>query len=98
MSAPSAGPAGRSARWCTESAGRLPSVQIPDGGGGLHGLRVGIGAQDPVRGAGSGDAEPVVLVLVVVQPVVSPHRAVDPGDRPVIAVNQVVRPLVAKAQ
>src|SRR5205807_6550976 len=54
---------------------------------------VGSGAEDVVAESG-GHAEPVVLVLVVVEPMPAPDRAVVAATRPVWSVDQEVTPLV----
>ena len=54
---------------------------------------LGSGPEDVIADR-RGDAEPVVLVLVVVQPVAAPDRAVVAAMRPVRGVDQEVTPLV----
>ncbi len=67
---------------------RLEVVQLLHRLRGSRLRRVGVGAEQPVGGAGRGDGEPVVLVLVVVQPVVAPDRPEPRAPRPVVAVHR----------
>ena len=59
---------------------------------------IGVGAEHPVGCAGAGDGEPVVLVLEMVLAVIPPDRPVETGFRLVVAVDQIVGPLVSEAE